>query len=145
MRQFDVRLKLDDVIASKLIMSLLFDTIKKSPVRKILFWHNSDISDMDIDNFLTEWRQKTDVILEICDHPKVKYVWFDIISKNDDQQVNLCHTFKYIYSNIDDIMKGIFKYSHTVKIMERIFKLDRIINIPKKKSNGASKKKTRPY
>ena len=120
MRQFDVRLKLDDVIASKLIMSLLFDTIKKLPVRKVLFWHNGDISDSDMDNFLTNWAQETDVILEICDHPKIKYAWFDIISKNDNYKVNLCHTFKYIYSNIDDIMKGIFNYYHTVNLMTKI-------------------------
>lgn len=142
MRQFDVRLKLDDVIASKLIMSLLFDTIKKLPVRKVLFWHNGDISDGDIDNFLTKWREITNVTLEICDHPKSKYVWFEIISKNDDQKVNLCHTFKYIYSNIDDdIMKGIFNYSHTIKIMERIFNFVNFITAPKKKSNGKDYKK----
>lgn len=117
MRQFDVRLKLDDVIASKVIMSLLFDTIKKLPVGKVLFWHNGDISDGDIDDFLTKWGNETDVKLEICDDPKIKYAWFDIISKNDDQKINLCHTFKYIYSNIDDIMKGIFNYYHTVNFI----------------------------
>lgn len=141
MRQFDVRLKLDDVIASKLIMSLLFDTIKKLPVRKVLFWHNGDISDMDIDNFLTKWREVTNVTLEICDHPESKYVWFEIISKTDDQKVNLCHTFKYIYSNIDDIMKGIFNYSHTVKIMKNIFNSVNFINTPKKKNNDAYQKR----
>lgn len=114
MRQFDVRLKLDDVITSKLIMSLLFDTIKRLPVKKVLFWHNGNISDNDVDNFLTKWGKLTDATLEICDYPKVRYVWFDIISKNDDQKVNLCHTFKYIYTNTDDIMKGIFNYYHTV-------------------------------
>ena len=121
----NIRLKLDDVIDSKLIMSLLLETIEKMPTTKqVLFWHNGDISTDDIDKFFTKWRGETSVSLEICEDPTFKYAFFDIISQKDNRKVKTSHRFKYIYSTKDDIMKGIFNYYHTANF----------INTPKKRN-----------
>ena len=125
----NVRLKLDDVIGSNLIMSLLIDTIKKIPTKKVFFWHNGDISTDDIDNFLTKWRSETDVSLEICEDPTFKYAWFEIISQTDNKKMTTSHRFKYIYSTKDDIMKGIFNYYHTANF----------ISTPKKRTHKRRK------
>lgn len=113
----NIRLKLDDVIDSNLIMSLLLETIEKMPTKKVLFWHNGDISTNDIDEFFTKWRDETSVSLEICEDPTFKCAWFDIISQKDNRKLNTSHRFKYIYSTKDDIMKGIFNYYHTANFI----------------------------
>ena len=125
----NIRLKLDDVIGSNLIMSLLIDTINKMPTtKKVFFWHNG-ISTNDIDDFFTKWKRTTDVSLEICDDPKIDHVWFDIISQKDNKKMTTSYRFKYIYSTKDDIMKGIFNYYHTTNF----------IRSPKKRSHKRRK------
>jgi len=117
MRHFDVRLKLDDVVESTMIMPLLIDTIKRLPMRKVLFWYNGGISDDTVSLFLEKWNKETNVSLELCNDTEFNHVWFDIISEADNKLLTSSYRFKYVYSNIDDIMKGIYNFYHTVKFV----------------------------
>jgi len=84
---------------------------------KIVPWKGPTVYCVECGKFLEKWNKETNMSLELCNDTEFNHVWFDIISEADNKLLTSSYRFKYVYSNIDDIMKGIYNFYHTVKFV----------------------------
>jgi hypothetical protein len=120
---FELRLKIDNILdfGEKDIMEILIEIMDKIDCRRIIFWHN-EIKSYAVNTFEERWGPlltEKNIIFKIQDNDKSNdYVWFDILTKEDNEK-NFRHRFKCIINNNKtELIRALFSYHNTLTFVK---------------------------
>jgi len=119
-----IRLYLDDILNARLdedVLTTIYNVSKKIPIKQVIFWHNGEEDQIQINHFEEMARDQIGEHIRISitkKTPAHEFAWFDII--REDLEHKSQNRFSYVYSKdrVSSVVLGIHNFLKIATFIE---------------------------